>query len=479
MADSTGDVNRISSKVEVKENFGEVYGVFSQYTADVINLYKHDRLRIYSLVFLGILILGCALGLSERFFRVRHYAFRTPVEMHEDLRIVGLDARYKDENGITDKARLATIINQLYDAGARVIGLDYIVEQDDPGYDMLVEQVKTTPGLVFTEERFLDVDENKSNLNLKFPVVNAIPADFVGYVGRGYSNLDAPYTWQMKLMSERMVDVLGGGPAVPSFALAVAAAWHFPDQNTTQGSGEKWKAVLDAIKFPYRDPEDATEGVPVDFFDINDLSKYVIPADRLAQNPDVFRDRVVLVGAYEDAPWQTEMANTNVISNSKFKSRSLLDTPAPNDTFITPYGTSKGIMVHAAIINNLMHEQYLRRAGTIMVWVILLASFCCGFGIMFSFNITHVNSEGRAKQRHALPVVLILILMGAYLGSSLLVFKYVDLLLPVRPVWIALLSGGFLALIVLDVLEAQARRRLQSLGEKPAADDQAAWTYED
>lgn len=447
MSDQQDQPYTFQSKVEVKQNLGKVYGIFSQYNADVVNLYRHNGLRIYGIVFLLVLIVSAFFLSLDNFFIERQYEFRQPIALHEDLRIVGLnDKSYKNEEGITSKDSLASIISRLHQAGARVIGLDYIFgTPGGPGYDSLRSVVQQTPGLVFVEKRKLKQDR----LEYSNEVDIAVPTDFIPYVWRGYSNLDDEATWQMKLMSE--VDHKGLHPPVPSFALAVMGAWHTADQINASNKAEKWIPVFDAVGLSTINTDLGSERLPVNFFNLRDES-LVIKALRLNNHLHELKDKIVLVGAYQ--PVHEEKAP---------------------DVFLTPFGHVNGLLVHAAIVNNMLGKQYIKKASRLLSWVIVIFAFFIGFYLMLQLNVHELKSGSEPRRRHAVPILLMGGFLTVYFVLGVLTSKAFDVLLPIGPTMIATFLGSLVGIFFLDVLEA----RLHFAQEIITQESTEEWTYSD
>ncbi|NNF57211.1 MAG: CHASE2 domain-containing protein, partial [Rhodothermaceae bacterium] len=270
-----------------------------------------------------------------------------------------------------------------------------------------------------------------------YTVLDAPPARLRRHVLTGYAEL-----WGAPVMEARLRMGLGGergtSEVAPSFALATLAAWSFPDAlaeiraetaasvaradsagmpgrfiDMWQAAGERlsdWDIVL--AEHGLRPAEGTAYPINYrNFFGASDSG--VIASEALLRGdeypPDFLRtylhDKLVLIGS---------------------------TYPSSDDTFETPFGEWRGVLVHANILNSVLAEDPLRRAG--VGWTVLFVGLAF---ILIFLSVRYLSS------RRTLIVAAVSGL--AYLLIHFGLFVWVDRLLPLTEPLIAGLLGAALA----------------------------------
>ena len=318
-------------------------------------------LLFYKLTFLALLVLSFSFTpfFSEQSLLTFRYARLNPQELHPNLKIVGLGPHYKGIDSITPKDSVARIIEQLHQAGAAVIAVNYIVKESHPGFKELEKVVKETPGLVFPETYEVRKREKGLYWGYEYILVDSVPDSFNDEVWKGYGNLDESEMWQMTPMSFSKQN--REGTLLPSFSLAILGAYLISEGNSEDWTFDDWKSLVKKAEIPWESVDDFIQRRPIAFFDLYD-SNQIIAAEHIKDYSGEFRDKIVLVGAYESAPKHTQ------------------------NVFLTPYDYVNSVLVQAAIVNNHLNGSYIHALDSGFAWVIVVLSFLLGGGVFYTLN---------------------------------------------------------------------------------------------
>ncbi|MEM8557789.1 MAG: CHASE2 domain-containing protein [Bacteroidota bacterium] len=288
-----------------------------------------------------------------------------------ELVVVELDevfAEHYDYPKETPKAYLAEVIRTVAQHEPRVVVLDYWFTNADlsaPGFDAIVAAVAEAPASV----RF--VFPTRLLQQADGPIVLDVPpTPLRRHVLTGYAGLRGDPVLEQQLTAR-----VAGGEVAPSLAMAALAAWTAPDVvaeaeafvdaaadspalalplETWQATGELlaasldasttatggWQAVLDVHGVRAED---------ADAYGINHRDHFGPGA------PGVLASEGLVQGTLPPAFLNAQVRDRLVVIGSTY--------PLKDDTFGTPFGDRRGVLVHAATLHSLLAERPLTHVG--------------------------------------------------------------------------------------------------------------------
>lgn len=315
------------------------------------------------------------------------------------------------------RAYLAEIVNKLNQAGARVVGLDIFLFEasaDPSGDEALARALAESENAVAVMQIFRDPKQPGSvTLNLPEPILSSLD-------GMGITSL------------ERDKDAI---------TRSLQAYDYFGDQVYYN-----WVFELARLYLNTEPPSNLTsngltfngQAVPLQYSDlIVDLAgpagtypTYSVTAlmegDVLAQNPEAFRGKIVLVGA------------TTIVLQD------LYPTPFSSQT-LTP-----GVEIVANAVDMLIQGEYLRQSPP---WVNLLAILLAALAAAFISRM----------ERPSLTLISLGLAMGLYALAGYLVFLRARLYLPIVGPELMLFLGVLLPTIEQAVSQEMEKRRVRNL----------------
>ena len=409
-----------SMKITAKTNLGKIIGI---YIENLTQIYKSDpsrRNRLLLIIIPFSLLAVLLFTMPHSILRLQ-YCVVGALPLHPDLKIVEVGPEYIGTDGVTRKDSLAQIIKRLHAAGAQTIALDYIVQERDRGFTDFRQTTWELEGAVLPQNRERRVNEFFFWSNFEFVVKEPVPPSIEKYVWKGYSNLDKGITWEMMLMSH--INKVGTAPPVPSFALAILGAKVMPDRMNAPNELSKWDPALEVANLHNIDRNDLLQRQPIHFFNLKDRMA-VTKAQDIGRVPDRFKGKVVLVGGNERIPGDGV------------------------DVYRSPFGKVNAVLIHAAIVNNLLHGHYLSRIPTWLSHLLIGLCFSLGIGVMRTFN-RQVEEKIRALKKYKWSICTLSIIAIFYCFCAALLLKQ-GVFIPLQEVLIAMLLGGIIGLIWAD-----------------------------
>lgn len=342
-----------------------------------------------------------------------------------DLALVALDEVFGEHYDFpreTPKAYLADVVRAVAAHEPRVVMLDYWftnADLGDPGLEALRRAIAEAPPRVrfVLPTRLLARSDGLALLDVP-------PAPLRRHVLTGYADL-----WGAPVLDARLTRGLGGGETAPSFALAALAAWTFPDTlaraqavalDTAGGPPlDAWEAASDllggwdgVLAAHGLSPDDGAD-YAVNFRD------HFTPRDRA-----VLPSETLLHGGLPSAFLDARLRDKLVVVGSTYRLR--------DDTFETPFGTRRGVIVHANILHSLLAEAPLRATG--WGWALALG-LLAAVGAVFLL----------VRLPTARAVAAVAGVAAAYLALHFGLFVSADLLLPLVTPLVAGVAGLVLA----------------------------------
>ncbi|MEM6782637.1 MAG: CHASE2 domain-containing protein [Bacteroidota bacterium] len=306
-----------------------------------------------------------------------------------ELAVVALDevfAEHYDYPEETPKAYLADVIRAVAAQEPRVVVLDYWFTDADrtaPGFDAVVQAVAEAPPTVHFVFPTRLMPRPGGPLLLDVP-----PAPLRRHVLTGYADLRGDPVLEQTLLTH-----LGSDEAAPSLALAALAAWTFPEvvaeaqafvtMSADSGAAtlpiETWQAVDELIS------EQTAEGKASGWDAV--LAAHGLDADRAygINHRDHFnadRDGVLgsedLLGGMLPPPVLSGLLQDRlVVIGSTY--------PLETDTFTTPFGVRRGVLVHAATLHSVLAERPVRQSRWGMGVLAALLAALAAMGMVWLF----------------------------------------------------------------------------------------------
>jgi adenylate cyclase len=312
------------------------------------------------------------------------------------------------------RATLAEIVDKLNDAGAKVVGLDIFLfkaSADPSGDEALARALEESQVSVGVLQIFRQ--PGSITLNLPVPIQSSLD-------GMGITSL------------ERDKDAITRSlQAYDYFGEQVYYNWVFELARLYRGMEPPANPTSTAITF-------SGENVPLQHGDLivnlagpaGTYPTYSVTAlmegDVLAQNPDAFRGKIVLVGA------------------TTITLQDLYPTPFSSQT-LTP-----GVEIVANTVEMILHGNYLRESPP---WVNLLMIFIAAI-------LAAIISR---SERPSLTLIYLALAMGLYALAGYLAFRYARLYLPMISPQLMLFLGVLLPTIEQAVSQELEKRRVRNL----------------
>jgi adenylate cyclase len=312
------------------------------------------------------------------------------------------------------RATLAEIVDKLNDAGAKVVGLDIFLfkaSADPSGDEALARALEESQISVGVLQIFRQ--PGSITLNLPVPIQSSLD-------GMGITSL------------ERDKDAITRSlQAYDYFGEQVYYNWVFELARLYRGTEPPANPTSTAITFN-------GQNVPLQHGDLivnlagpaGTYPTYSVTAlmegDVLAQNPDAFRGKIVLVGP------------TSIVLK---------------DLFPTPFSTQEltpGVEIVANTVEMILHGNYLRESPP---WVNLLMIFIAAILAAFISR----------SERPSLTLIFLGLAMGLYLLAGYLAFRYTRLYLPMISPQLMLFLGVLLPTIEQAVSQELEKRRVRNL----------------
>ena len=341
---------------------------------------------IVALLVLGLLKLG---GLTpfEQLTYTALFRVRGPEAWSEEIAIIAIDDPSIKALGFYPwpRRRYAELLNRLAPADASVIAFDIVFSEISPDDAELIAAMEQVNGVVLAQVW------DKTNAPLA--PIPEMPAIAVGHIHR---QIDSDGITRQILPQIR---------EVPFLAVAVTRVYAL---------------VQEAVPLP---PLDRPLWVnwPGSASDLPHYSFVDVIEGKIS--PDVFRDKIVLIG---------------ITAQTGF------------DPLVTPFdqnSTAHGVHLHAAVLSNLLQQNYLISLDDRLLGLLLLLG-----GPLLSLVATH--------RRLAVQFILWLGTCLAWTGLCLLAFK-ANLLLPIAAPWL-LCSGTLGSVALLERLRMNAQLRARS-----------------
>lgn len=316
------------------------------------------------------------------------------------------------------RAYLAEIVDQLNAAGAKVVGLDIFLfesSSDPAGDEALAHALEESNAAVVVMQIFRDpLQAGAVTRNLPLQIIRE------SLDGMGITSL------------ERDKDAISRSlQAYDFFGDEIHFNWAFELARLYLGSEPPAEATSTGLTFN-------SQRVPLQRGDLivnlrgpaGTFPTYSVTAlmegDVLAQNPDAFRDKVVLIGA---------------------------TTLTLQDLYPTPFSTqvlTPGVEIVANTVEMLINGEYLRESPP---WANLLAILLAA--ILAAFI-------SRSKQP-SLTIVYLGLAMGFYMVACYLTFRHASLYLPMVGPQVMLFLGVLLPTIEQAISQELEKRRVRNL----------------
>ncbi|NPA92098.1 MAG: adenylate/guanylate cyclase domain-containing protein [Chloroflexi bacterium] len=313
------------------------------------------------------------------------------------------------------RAYLAKIVNAINQGDPAVVGLDILLAErsDDPAGDQaLAEAVAAAPHSVLLVRHFRQGDSD--TLAQPWPALR----DAATYLGISALSLDEDA-------------VLRRVTAYTTFADQVYYNWAFylaslkmgidpprdPSPSGVTFNGQRVPLENGMLLINYAGPP----GTFTTYSAVN-----VAEGDVLAQNPDAFRDKVVLIG---------------------------VTSPTLQDIYPTPFSATQrmaGVEVVANAVETLIHGNYLRRAPLWVDWLLTLLA------VLFAWGVLRWRSPWR-------QVVAVVGGLAAYMLVAYLLFLKAGLYIAVTGPSLVMLFGVLFPLVERAVAEEMEKRRVRQL----------------
>ncbi|NLI76131.1 MAG: CHASE2 domain-containing protein [Candidatus Riflebacteria bacterium] len=308
------------------------------------------------------------------------------------------------------RRRYAEAVASLASAGARLIAFDLLIDSPsatDPQGDVLLVEACQHFGRVvwpsvFRELRLYDPVTHESfareERQMPLPSLASVAAG-IGFINVDFAQINPDGIIRRNFLFHRWSDRLH-----PGFPLAIRQAWRAGegliwtgDQLSIDGNRVPFCSVPPLAHAPGAWQPSNSQAVLIDFprpAGLGSTSFAVYPfADLLAGEvpPAAFRNRIVLIG---------------------------LGAVGLGDMRLTPYGVSPGVMVHAALLRNLLDGEILAEPG----WP-AKAGIVLGLSLVTGVLLCLPGTLGWTT-------VLFLGVVGVYLAAAFLLFTFGRLVLP-------------------------------------------------
>ncbi|MEZ5039812.1 MAG: CHASE2 domain-containing protein [Saprospiraceae bacterium] len=279
--------------------------------------------------------------------------------------------------GKPDRGELAQLIDRLAGAGAKVIGVDVLLEgKKEAAMDLqLSESIKKAGNVVLASELYKLVEEEK-----QFERLNTADSLFAAYAQTGYINFPSNHTKTIRYFSPK--ESIKGGTAL---AFSMAILQHY-DPTIAQ-------ACLDRNK----------ELMPIHYLGNRDnfirFEKEVV-LDTTVDLSGVINDKIILIGYVPENEWDNPLLDRFYTPlNKEYARRSVPDM--------------FGVVIHANIISMVLNKRYIRETPKWLV-IILSVLFCYAnvffiHGIYASF---HPAFHGITRSLQLVECMVLFFLIG-------------------------------------------------------------------
>ncbi len=313
------------------------------------------------------------------------------------------------------RAYLAKIVNAINQGEPAVVGLDILLAErsDDPAGDQaLAEAIAAAPNAVLLVRRFQQ--NGSETLAQPWPALR----EAATALGISALSLDEDAVLRRVLAYTTFADQVYYNWVfdLAGLKLGVAPPSH-PSPSGLDFNGRRVPLENGMLLINYAGP-------PGTFTTYSAVS--VAEGDVLAQNPDAFRDKVVLIG---------------------------VTSPTLQDIYPTPFSATRrmaGVEVVANAVEMLLHGNYLRRAPLWADWLLTLLAVLFAWGVL--------RWESPWKQ-----VVAVIGGLVGYGVVAYLVFLKAGLYLAIAGPAVVMLFGVLFPLVERAVAEEMEKRRVRQL----------------
>ena len=378
---------------------------------------------------LSLVIIAIIFTLDEPVLIDYRFKLRGQEDASSELVIITLDEIFASKYGypaFVPRDYLAALIDSLSVYGAQVIALDYeirVEDRQDSNYVKLQEAISRAGNVVLPSLRNPG-DDYKALLTIP-------PPDLKKLALTGYAELLGEHPLYMKMYED-----LNNSQIEPSLALATVVFFRQRKaaSSAAAGSAIDWENALKELKYPGK----GNDQIPINYFGklgynfvSTHLSEMILHPDdgEIFPGHNIVKDKLVLIGS-------TYTENSNA------------------DTFISPFGTVRGVEIHANIINTLLTENYLIQLG--LRWLILLMSV----GFCLSVYIGRKYSLRKAT-------IFLASLFFLYAIVSFILFSFEQVLIPVALPIQAGLVGFLFTLIKSQFWTGKTEKRVIDSTARP------------
>lgn len=282
--------------------------------------------------------------------------------------------------GNADRADLAFMIDRIAAAGAKVIGLDVMLDgRKDPAADEQLRRSIAQAGNVILATELYDLDVEE----LKFNALESADSLFAAHASLGYVNFPSNYTKTIRYFSPE--EKVGDSTAL-AFSMAVLAQYDPQSMQRCLARNNK----IEKIHY------------------IGDLNSFAHYPKELVMDTsitteylsEVLKDKIVLMG------YIAEKEDENPLKDRFY-------TPLNKNYAGKSIPDMYGVVIHANIINMALEGRYIRELPEWLIW--LLAVLFCYANVFFIHGIYasfHPAFHGITRSLQLIECMLLFFLLG-------------------------------------------------------------------